>query len=307
MVQVNSPVTVSVLRHIGVVILCATLCKFFLDSCAAVRNMSPMSEIAKQALPGEIVSKMVLGGDLSSLSREQLVTYYMHRCEELDLDPAEKPFDLLRLNGKLVLYAKKGCTDAICRQRGVTRSVESAEMVGDLYVVRAKATCKGRSDEDIGAVPVGHLKGEKLANAMMKAVTKAKRRAVLALFGLGMLDETEVETIPGAKVEPVPEPDSGSIELEPGAARVVTKKEQMGALLREVKALRVEASEPAITWRKDLRAIRDGRAWPSDPAKATDEDYDEAIEGLRMIISDLKVIIEADNLMPGHGDDEPEA
>ena len=34
----------------------------------------------------------------------------------------------------------------------------------------------------------------------MKAETKAKRRATLSIVGLGLLDETETETIPGAKL-----------------------------------------------------------------------------------------------------------
>jgi hypothetical protein len=44
------------------------------------------------------------------------------------------------------------------------------------------------------------LKGEARANAELKAVTKAKRRATLSICGLGWLDETEVDDIPaGAK------------------------------------------------------------------------------------------------------------
>ena len=43
------------------------------------------------------------------------------------------------------------------------------------------------------------MNGEALANAYMKAETKAKRRVTLSICGLGMLDETEVETIPDAK------------------------------------------------------------------------------------------------------------
>ena len=35
----------------------------------------------------------------------------------------------------------------------------------------------------------------------MKAETKAKRRVTLSICGLGMLDETEVETIPGARFD----------------------------------------------------------------------------------------------------------
>jgi hypothetical protein len=34
----------------------------------------------------------------------------------------------------------------------------------------------------------------------MKAVTKAKRRVTLSICGLGMLDETEVETIPNVQI-----------------------------------------------------------------------------------------------------------
>jgi hypothetical protein len=35
----------------------------------------------------------------------------------------------------------------------------------------------------------------------MKATTKAKRRVTLSMIGLGMLDETEVETIPNVRYE----------------------------------------------------------------------------------------------------------
>ena len=37
----------------------------------------------------------------------------------------------------------------------------------------------------------------------MKSETKAKRRVTLSLCGLGMLDETEIETIPSATPTPV--------------------------------------------------------------------------------------------------------
>ncbi len=67
-------------------------------------------------------------------------------------------------------------------------------------MVTARATLpSGRTDESIGAVPIDTLKGESRANAMMKAETKAKRRVTLSISGLGMLDESELESIPGAK------------------------------------------------------------------------------------------------------------
>ena len=68
-------------------------------------------------------------------------------------------------------------------------------------IVHARAKDKtGRDDEDYGVVAFKGGGGEFAANAMMKAVTKAKRRVTLSISGLGFLDETEV----GADVEPPP-------------------------------------------------------------------------------------------------------
>ena len=54
----------------------------------------------------------------------------------------------------------------------------------------------GRTTVDIGAVCLKGKNGEDLANARMKAFTKAKRRSTLSLCGLGdMPDESELETM----------------------------------------------------------------------------------------------------------------
>ena len=47
---------------------------------------------------------------------------------------------------------------------------------------------------------LGTLKGDALANALMKCETKAKRRVTLSIAGLGWLDEIELATIPGVQV-----------------------------------------------------------------------------------------------------------
>jgi hypothetical protein len=60
----------------------------------------------------------------------------------------------------------------------------------------------GRLDHDFGVVNIAGLKGADLANAMMKALTKAKRRATLSIAGLGWLDETELDTMPRARLYP---------------------------------------------------------------------------------------------------------
>ncbi len=49
----------------------------------------------------------------------------------------------------------------------------------------------------------------------MKAETKSKRRVTLSLCGLGMLDESEVETIPGAVRAPVALPVTNGHAVAP--------------------------------------------------------------------------------------------
>lgn len=159
-----------------------------------------MSNLATQNGNHAITLEQVLvNGNLSSLTPDQRVSYYNQTCESLGLNPMTKPFEYITLNGKLTLYAKRDCTDQLRKLHNVSISIKSRENVSDVFAVTAQATTPtGRTDESIGAVAIGNLKGEQLANALMKAETKAKRRVTLSICGMGMLDETEIETIPGA-------------------------------------------------------------------------------------------------------------
>ena len=147
---------------------------------------------------------VVMQGDLSKLSSQERVIYYKKVCESLGLNPLTKPFDYLVLKGKTMLYARKDATEQLRKIHGISIEISSRELVEDVYVVTARAKDKnGRQDESIGAVTLSGLRGEDKANAMMKGETKAKRRVTLSICGLGMLDETEVLTIPGAKTDRV--------------------------------------------------------------------------------------------------------
>jgi hypothetical protein len=155
---------------------------------------------------GSIVEQVIIRGDISKLRPEERAEYYTRLCKSLGLNPLTKPFEYIILNGKMTLYALKGATDQLRRVYGVSITNIRTEIQDDLMIVTATATDKhGRTDVDVGAVMMGNLKGEARANAIMKAITKAKRRVTLSLCGLGMLDESEVETIPNAVpyVEPV--------------------------------------------------------------------------------------------------------
>lgn len=146
-----------------------------------------------------IMEQVAINGNLAGLSAAERVSYYLKLCESLGLNPLSKPFDYLTLNSKLVLYAKKDCTDQLRSNRKVNISIVGRDRVEDVYVVTARASLPdGRVDESIGAVPLGNLRGEQLANALMKAETKAKRRVTLSICGLGWTDESEVDSIPGA-------------------------------------------------------------------------------------------------------------
>lgn len=144
---------------------------------------------------------VLVEGNLSVLSPQQRAQYYLGVCESLGLNHLTKPFQYITLNGRLTLYATKACTDQLRRLHGVSIDAPDIKSTDGLFVVSVLARDKeGRTDSDLGVVPVGGLKGEALTNAMMKAMTKAKRRVTLSLCGLGMLDESEVDSIPGARV-----------------------------------------------------------------------------------------------------------
>lgn len=147
-----------------------------------------------------LMERVLLAGDLSKLSTSDRLFYYGKVCESVGLNPLTRPFDYLTLNGKMVLYAKRDATDQLRRIHGVSVTIKARDRIEEgVYIVTANARDKnGREDESTGAVNIKGLAGDPLANALMKAETKAKRRVTLSICGLGMLDETEIETIPGA-------------------------------------------------------------------------------------------------------------
>jgi len=148
----------------------------------------------------ETMEKVIAEGDLSKLTPKQRVEYYMSVCDSLGLNWRTRPFDYISLKGKLTLYTKKDATEQLRKAQSVSVPTLEHDLMGDIYVVTAHAVMpSGRTDASTGAVFIGGLKGEDLANAFMKAETKAKRRVTLSICGLGWTDESEIEGIPNAK------------------------------------------------------------------------------------------------------------
>jgi|GEM_PF-1447680 len=181
-------------------------------------NETAIATTGEMKMPA-VMERVIAAGDLSKLSPADRVCYYGAVCESIGLNPLTKPFDYLSLSGKLVLYANKGCTDQLRNIRGVSlHGPIDLSYIGDHVQVRVEMIdSTGRIDGDVAVVSLKGLQGEAWANAVMKAVTKAKRRATLSLCGLGMLDETEVDTIPGAVTVAV-NTDTGELAPRMGSA-----------------------------------------------------------------------------------------
>lgn len=189
------------------------------------------------------LDNVLIQGDLSSLSPEQKLNYYSRVCESLGLNPLTKPFAYIKLNNKEVLYATRDCTDQLRANNKISMSIVSREVIEGIYVVTAKGkTLDGREDEATGAVNIDKLTGEMKANAFMKAETKAKRRLTLSICGLGFTDESEIESIPGAKIVEVhtPEPQQKKIEVQTG--HTITQEKSLDDAMLEAQSEIIEGN-----------------------------------------------------------------
>lgn len=169
-----------------------------------------MGDLVKPDDVGELMEQVVVNGDLQRLTPNQRLEYYNRVCESMGLNPLTQPFQYIRLNGRLTLYATRAAADQLRRLHNVSITNLDVDLTDDMAVVTCSGSDgSGRADTDVGVVPLKGLSGDARANAILKAVTKAKRRMTLSLCGLGWLDETEVEAIPDA--QPVTVTVSGEI------------------------------------------------------------------------------------------------
>lgn len=210
------------------------------------------------ALSPAVVEELTSRGDLAKLSPEERSQYYLEVCKSLGLNPLTQPLAYIVLNNRLTLYALRACTDQLRAIHGVSvEDLTESEREG-VFIVTAKVRNRdGRTDMAKGAVNIAGVKGEQLANSLMRCETKAKRRATLSLCGLGILDETEVEDIAEAQSPPsepvLPTPDlkgAALIESAEAAANLGP-----AALERWWKALSKFQQNQVVPEGKRLRAL----------------------------------------------------
>jgi uncharacterized phage infection (PIP) family protein YhgE len=142
------------------------------------------------------INELLASGNIDQFSPKEKLEYINRICEATGLNPLTRPFDYLRFQGRTVLYANKGCADQLRKINNISIQVTDKKIEeGVLFITVEGKDSSGRVDTDIGALPVGTLKGDQLANAVMKCLTKAKRRLTLSMCGLGILDESEFDTM----------------------------------------------------------------------------------------------------------------
>lgn len=161
------------------------------------------------------LEKVLIQGDLSPLSVEERLNYVNKVAKAIGINPLLRPFDYIAFHGKTVLYANRACTEQLRMRYHVSIKIVNRERTQDMYIVTAQAiTGKGKLDESIGAVSVRGLTGEALANALMKAETKAKRRVTLSICGLGILDEIEAKDLAEREVKETDESTAAAVEAK---------------------------------------------------------------------------------------------
>lgn len=262
------------------------------------------------AMSAATLELAVIAGDLSKLTPDQRLEYYGGVCQSMGLNPLTKPFMYVSLNNQLQLYASKNATDQIRSIHKVNMEIVSREVVGDVYVVTTRATTPdGRSDEATGAVSIANIKGESLANAYMKAETKSKRRVTLSLVGLGMLDESEIESIRDARYVQVD--DAGELLDAPRSGQTSATQEKPAApkakqapKSREPEVLKEDVDEATFNARMDeLKrvAAANGLDIRTEVAQLCEDNfYHRSIK--RMLPKHFRTLI--DDLIPAAGQDK---
>lgn len=172
--------------------------------------------------------------------------YLVKLHEKYDLDPEGAYFQEINLHGKSRIYATRYAADQLRVINGISTRIVRTELIdGKYYTVEVEATEleTGRTHAEIGCADItrGPLKGE---NSFMLAMTRANRRATLAILGIPALDEEEISSIKGApKVEQVEEAKL----VEATDKQIGFIRANLGLLTEEQRARTEEALSKGLT------------------------------------------------------------
>ena len=221
------------------------------------------------------------------MTPEQRVDYYKKVCTSIGVNPLTQPFTyiLFREPGggapKLQLYANKSCTEQLRSIHAVSVTDHQQTIEGDYCHVQVKVQDRtDRTDFSVGSVALFKYKdgnrfdlsGTERCNAVMKASTKAKRRATLSICGLAFLDESELENIrvvggvtPEGRIYHLPEaPEDEPRQLtdglrnayEPGSVKHAQVEAVMASVEEEDRKIMEEKKKKASVPKYDIEGNR---------------------------------------------------
>ncbi|MBL1176917.1 hypothetical protein [Pantanalinema sp. GBBB05] len=148
-----------------------------------------------------IIEKVIAeNGDLSRLTAVERKVYYLAMCDRYGLDPFSNPFDYLEGKGKsLKLYPNKRAAEAFGLKHNLSYKITEKSVSDGVAMVTVTVTDGRRSTEDIGVVEInGYINR---ADALKKAVSQARRRAILAWCGFSPESDRE-NTISAEALDP---------------------------------------------------------------------------------------------------------
>lgn len=269
-------------------------------------GLVPVTNTNGHEVSAEVQEKALIQGDLSKLSSAGRVEYYLSVCKSLGLNPLTKPFEYIDLRG-LKLYATRNCTDQLASNRRINLSILSEQYSPDnkLYTVKVRAqTPDGRYTDSNGVVSIEGKRGDDYANAIMKAETKAKRRAVLSLCGLSWIDESELETVRNANPVQVNH-DTGEIIDAPAPALAQPPVYVKMATEKQVQTIYRLGKQLGYTDEKVDKACVNRFGYP--PAELAVNQAGEIITELMAKVDEKRAVQQQPDPAPAPASEQPEA
>lgn len=156
----------------------------------------PKTDVVQAVPMGSLqLIKASLTKNWKGVPEETKATFIAHLCHHLNISPPLNPFRFIEMKGIEVLYADKRAAAVIANANHV-----STEIVKELYdkekqilKIYVRAHKGAVYSDEFAALHLGSNAGEARANLEMKCLTKAKRRAILALVDLAIPDEDELQ------------------------------------------------------------------------------------------------------------------
>jgi hypothetical protein len=191
--------------------------------------------------------------DTKSLSQGEREAALAGLSRALGLNPLTNAVRFIALQGGEALYVTRQGTDQIAARLRINRETIVGPEIRDIAGVKMvfcqvrASSPDGRSDVATATIPL-----KDPANDLMKVETKAKRRAVLSLVGLGLLTEEDAEA---AQVsDAARQNDDPTAPWLAALATVATVRDLRGAYNAHTNALRVRGLDGRADVRAWLRA-----------------------------------------------------